>query len=331
MKLKSLLLLTISAILLFSLNKIKAQNELFTGRLVDSETKKPIPNAKINLVGEEDSTYSNILGYFQISGAGKSIKVSHIGYKTATTELKANTPKFLMPLPPKRYQLKALQLEQLMEVSENEISSVNEKTANRSDNRERPDQIASFPGGLKAFHIYLNNRLYKNKDSLAGPFDFKVSFTINEFGEVKVDSVLGENHKTNIIRSIFTNSPKWNPASQNGVDVNTSFEQELSHHKVEQAEPINGIQAFYDYIVEKQATKYPVEAQRMGVEGVVYVQMDIEKDGSVTNVLAVKGIGAGCDEIAVELVKNGPKWKAAKQDGEAVRSRRVIPLRFVLN
>ncbi|WKK78203.2 TonB family protein [Marivirga salinae] len=331
MKLKSIILLSISIYLLIFMNQLQAQNDLFTGRLIDSETRKPIANAKINLVGEEDSTYSNILGYFQISGAGKSIKVSHIGYKTATTELKENTPKFLMQLPPKKYILKALHLEELVEVSQESLSYTEEKTENSYENKPQPDQIATFPGGLKAFHIYINNSLYKNRDTLVVPFDFKVLFTINESGELKVDSILGEIQKSNVIRSIFENSPKWNPALQSGLGVHTSFEQELSLHTVEQAEPIDGIQAFYNYIMEKQATRYPVEAQRMGVEGVVYVQMDIEKDGSVTNVFAAKGIGAGCDEVAVELVKNGPKWKAATQDGEAVRSQRVIPLRFVLN
>lgn len=99
----------------------------------------------------------------------------------------------------------------------------------------------------------------------------------------------------------------------------------------QQAEPKGGIQAFYDYVATELSDKYPRTAQRMGIEGVVYVQFVIEKDGSLTDVQSVKGIGGGCDEVAVEVVKNAPKWTPGKQRGRAVRSQRVIPIRFVLN
>lgn len=99
----------------------------------------------------------------------------------------------------------------------------------------------------------------------------------------------------------------------------------------QQAEPKGGIQAFYDYVAGELSDKYPRQAQRMGIEGVVFIQFVIERDGSLTDVQAVKGIGGGCDEVAVEVVKNAPKWSPGKQRGRAVRSQRVIPIRFTLN
>ena len=99
----------------------------------------------------------------------------------------------------------------------------------------------------------------------------------------------------------------------------------------EQAEPEGGIQAFYDYVGRELSKKYPRQAQRMGIEGTVYIQFVIERDGSLTDVQAVRGIGGGCDEVAVEVVKNAPAWKPGKQRGRAVRSRRIIPIKFVLN
>jgi TonB family protein len=68
----------------------------------------------------------------------------------------------------------------------------------------------------------------------------------------------------------------------------------------------------------------------MGIEGTVYVQFVIEKDGSISNVQAVRGIGGGCDEVAVEVISNSEKWIAGKQAGQFVRSRRIIPIKFVL-
>ena len=76
--------------------------------------------------------------------------------------------------------------------------------------------------------------------------------------------------------------------------------------------------------------EYPAQARRMGVEGKVFVQFVVDKDGSLTDVKAVKGIGAGCDEEAVEIVKSAPKWKPGKQRGKAVRVRMIIPITFRL-
>lgn len=94
----------------------------------------------------------------------------------------------------------------------------------------------------------------------------------------------------------------------------------------ETAVPVGGLPAFYEYVLKN--LKYPAQARRMDVEGRVFVEFVIEKDGSITDVKAIKGIGAGCDEEAVRVVTNSPKWKAAKQRGKAVRQRMVLPITF---
>jgi periplasmic protein TonB len=96
----------------------------------------------------------------------------------------------------------------------------------------------------------------------------------------------------------------------------------------ESAAPIGGMPAFYDYVGKK--LKYPAQARRMGIEGKVFVEFVIEKDGSITDVKAIKGIGAGCDEEAVRVVESAPKWKPGKQRGKPVRQRMVLPINFKL-
>lgn len=95
------------------------------------------------------------------------------------------------------------------------------------------------------------------------------------------------------------------------------------------AMPVGGYAAFYKYIGDKM--KYPTQARRMGIEGRVFVQFVIDKDGSITDVHAVKGIGAGCDEEAVRVVKGHPKWSPPKQRGQPVKQRIVLPITFKLN
>jgi len=96
----------------------------------------------------------------------------------------------------------------------------------------------------------------------------------------------------------------------------------------ETAAPQGGMPAFYEYVAKKM--KYPAQARRMGIEGKVFVEFVIERDGSITDVKAIKGIGAGCDEEAVRVVESAPKWKPGKQRGKPVRQRMVLPISFKL-
>lgn len=97
----------------------------------------------------------------------------------------------------------------------------------------------------------------------------------------------------------------------------------------EGAEPIGGYPAFYKFI--QKELKYPSQARRMGVEGKVYIQFVVEKDGKITDVKVMKGVGAGCDEEAARVVGASPAWKAGKQRGRNVKQRIVLPIAFKLN
>ncbi|AZQ64168.1 energy transducer TonB [Flammeovirga pectinis] len=90
-----------------------------------------------------------------------------------------------------------------------------------------------------------------------------------------------------------------------------------------------GMGKFYKWLGRR--IKYPAQAKRMGVEGKVFVQFIIELDGKLSNVKVVRGIGGGCDEEAVRVLKSSPDWKPAQQRGRAVRMQMVIPISFQLN
>ena len=90
-----------------------------------------------------------------------------------------------------------------------------------------------------------------------------------------------------------------------------------------------GDAAMYKYL--GKSIDYPSQARRMGIEGRVFVQFIVGKDGSIRDVQAIKGIGAGCDEEAVRVIKKMPKWKPGKQRGRPVQVRMVLPVFFKLN
>ena len=76
--------------------------------------------------------------------------------------------------------------------------------------------------------------------------------------------------------------------------------------------------------------KYPQIARETGIQGRVFVSFVVEPDGSISNVKLLRGIGGGCDEEAMRVIKSLPKWKPGKQRGKAVRVSYQIPVFFKL-
>ncbi len=77
--------------------------------------------------------------------------------------------------------------------------------------------------------------------------------------------------------------------------------------------------------------KYPQMAKESGISGTVYVTFVVDEKGKVADVRVLRGIGGGCDEEAVRVVKLMPPWNSGKQSGKAVRVQFNMPIRFTLN
>ncbi|HNW76320.1 MAG TPA: TonB family protein [Bacteroidales bacterium] len=80
----------------------------------------------------------------------------------------------------------------------------------------------------------------------------------------------------------------------------------------------------------KENIRYPEEAKELGIQGRVFVTFVVEVDGSITDVRVLRGIGGGCDEEAVRVVRGMPKWVPGKQRGVPVRVQFNLPIRFTL-
>jgi protein TonB len=75
---------------------------------------------------------------------------------------------------------------------------------------------------------------------------------------------------------------------------------------------------------------YPPQARRMSIEGRVFVKAVIEKDGHISTAEVLKGIGGGCDQEAIRVIKAMPPWQPARQRGRPVRSAVTFPITFRL-
>jgi protein TonB len=134
--------------------------------------------------------------------------------------------------------------------------------------------------------------------------------------EIEIDLDVEMTEETVIEEVVFEEAP----AEEEVDEIFTIVE--------DQPLPNGGYAAFYKFIGDR--LKYPAQARRMGIEGKVFVQFVVDKDGTLTEVKAVKGIGAGCDEEAERVIRGAPKWKPGKQRGRSVKVRMILPITFKL-
>jgi protein TonB len=87
--------------------------------------------------------------------------------------------------------------------------------------------------------------------------------------------------------------------------------------------PIGGIKAIQEKL------HFTEIAKRADIEGTVFIQAIIDKNGNVTETTLLKGLGAGLDEEALNAVKT-TKFIPGKQRGRPVNVKMVIPIKFVL-
>jgi protein TonB len=91
----------------------------------------------------------------------------------------------------------------------------------------------------------------------------------------------------------------------------------------------DGVKAMYQFLANN--IKYPAVARESAIEGTVYVGFVVGKDGAIRDVVVKRGIGGGCNEEAVRVVKLMPNWKPGKQQGKPVSVAYTIPIKFHLD
>lgn len=89
-----------------------------------------------------------------------------------------------------------------------------------------------------------------------------------------------------------------------------------------------GMDALFNFMGEN--LKYPEAAQKKGIEGTVVVAFVVKKDGSIESPEILRGIGAGCDEEAIRVVKSFPNWIPGEKDGEKVNTQMQLPVKYKL-
>lgn len=89
-----------------------------------------------------------------------------------------------------------------------------------------------------------------------------------------------------------------------------------------------GQEELFKYLSQK--VNYPPLAKENGIQGKVYVTFVVDNSGSIKDVKIIRGIGGGCDEEAMRVVKAMPPWKPGKQNGKPVNVQFNLPIKFTL-
>ncbi|MBN2615374.1 MAG: TonB family protein [Bacteroidales bacterium] len=76
--------------------------------------------------------------------------------------------------------------------------------------------------------------------------------------------------------------------------------------------------------------QYPALAKESGIQGRVFISFVVEPSGNIDHVKVLRGIGGGCDEEAIRVVKSMPKWEPGRQRGKPVRVAFTLPINFKL-
>lgn len=80
----------------------------------------------------------------------------------------------------------------------------------------------------------------------------------------------------------------------------------------------------------RQHLVYPEEAQKQNVSGTVITSFVIDETGAIKDAVVERGLGAGCDEEALRLLRAMPKWVPGREGGKAVKVRMTLPVQFTI-
>ena len=97
----------------------------------------------------------------------------------------------------------------------------------------------------------------------------------------------------------------------------------------ENPEFVGGMAKLYEYLGKN--IQYPEMAKENGIQGKVFVQFVVWKDGTIRDVKVVKGVHKTLDNEAKRVVKTMPKWTPGKQRGKAVNARFTLPIKFKIS
>ena len=309
--------------------------------VVYNDGSEPLPGASVILKGSTLGTVSDMDGRFellinekQLSASDKAVVISFVGMKSVKIDLEKE---------------KDIQSKEIVVIS-----------YDNPDVFRIVEKMPQFPGGEAAMMKYLQNNIHYPDVAKENGIQGRVylDFIVNKLGEITdvrvkrgVDPAL-DKEAVRVVASM----PDWIPGTQRGEKVNVVYTLPISFvlsgdksksEKLTTVEDKPDVDAGVVFqIVEKmpqfpggeeammkflaESVKYPTVAQEKKIQGKVYVNYIVEKDGAIDNIKIVRSVDPALDKEAIRVVKAMPKWEPGTQRGKKVRVSFMLPINFVL-
>lgn len=182
---------------------------------------------------------------------------------------------------------------------------------------EKPIEVATTKAAIAAFakpEIVQDDKVLDNKLSEVKDLKDKIIGTENQDGEATksdVSNAIKHGLENNIVMP--TTPPPPPPAKpERYVEIMPAFSGDLRSFLAKNL-------------------RYPAAARENNIAGRVQVEFVVNEDGAVSNVRVVRGIGGGCDEEAMRVVRQMPLWTPGRQGNMAVKVLMILPIVFELN
>lgn len=210
---------------------------------------------------------------------------------------------------------------------------------------------AQYPGGIEAMRDFIQSNLKFDKNLSDKPEEVVLlQAFISAEGEVlgvsdktdKNQSDISQELRTEAMR-VFNLMPQsgWTPATLNSkpvegavsIPIRFPFKEEEPENVFWEAPdeiPIfpGGMSELMKYI--QSHIKYPSEARKKGIQGRVFVQFLVEKDGKISDPVIYRGVSPELDVEALRLVSTMPMWKPAENRGKKISMTFTLPIQFRL-
>ena len=230
---------------------------------------------------------------------------------------------------------------------------------------ERVEEMPEYPGGVEALMKYISETVRYPIEAMKQGIQGQVvcRFIVNQEGDVTDVNIvrsLDPSCDAEAVRVIEA-MPKWIPGKQGGKAVNVYFtlpirfkltsdviteptaattqiqetqsktngapDDKLVFMHVEQMPQYPGGQeALMKYLAEN--IRYPEDAQKQGIQGQVICRFIVNQAGDISDVTLVQSLHPACDEEAIRIIKEMPKWIPGEQSGKKVNVYCTLPIRF---
>lgn len=315
--------------LVLTLLSWNTHSQSLVGRVVSSVDKRPITDATVVLLGTTRGTFTNGAGYFELEGiqTGNTIIISHVGFQAGEVVIK-ELNSVLIKLSPKVVKIEpSFLIDDYEEESAQDLFQENELILD--DLKEEVEEIftivesnAAYVGGWTQFYSELAQSIFKSTHQFKPTSSFNIQFVLEGNGNIR-DINMSDTSFSDIIGFSIKELDNWIPAIQNGrkVDQYISFNVSQSMDSLDEkaARFPGGIKGFHKYLSKN--LKYPREAQRQGLQGVVTVEFIVEVDGSLSGFNIVNSKGPSLDKEALRVIEGMPNWIPGEKNKKSVRQK----------